>query len=409
MIGDGDDIVLATVAHAGGLAGGATYTATTTVTLPLRLTGTWYVSVVVDTLAQVTEPDTRSNNTLSPPVPMALTSPFADLQVEIAVAPAQVIEGTPAALSWRIRNNGDGATDATQWQDAVYLSTDTTLDGGDLLLGLVAHTGAVAAGDSYTVSMSIQAPIGIPGVYYVLVDADHHNAVYEGAFEGNNAGASIASTEIKPAPSPDLAVQAVGAPANLVAGLTATFTWTVANVGEAAASGTWTDSIYLSHDGNVLGALAIASLAHALPLAVGGTYTASVTVTLPAPADGSYRVVVVTDANGQVFEHGREANNAGASTPVDLGHMNLTATAVTAPSTAQSADAIDIQWSVTNTGTSTVTGTWNDQSTSRRTASSAAAIACSRRSRTPGRWRPRRRTQAPCVSRSPLTSRAPGS
>ena len=164
VIGDGDDVVLATVAHAGGLAGGATYTATTAVTLPLRLTGTWYVSVVVDALAQVTEPDTRANNTLSPPVSIALTSPFADLQVEIAVAPAQVIEGTPAALSWRIRNNGDGATDATQWQDAVYLSADATLDGGDLLLGLVAHTGVVAAGDSCAVSMSIQAPIGIPGV-----------------------------------------------------------------------------------------------------------------------------------------------------------------------------------------------------------------------------------------------------
>ena len=52
------------------------------------------------------------------------------------VAPAQVIEGTPIALSWRIRNNGDGATDAPQWQDAIYLSTNTTLDAGDLLLGL---------------------------------------------------------------------------------------------------------------------------------------------------------------------------------------------------------------------------------------------------------------------------------
>ena len=361
VIGDGDDVVLATVAHAGGLAAGATYTATATVTLPLRLTGTWYVSLVVDALAQVTEPDARVNNTLLPPVPIALTSPFADLQVEIAVAPAQVIEGTPVALSWRIRNNGDGATDATQWQDAIYLSTDTTLGNSDLLLGLVGHAGTVAVGDSYTVSTSIQAPLGIAGVYYVLVDADHHNSVYEGAFDGNNVGASIATMQLLPAPSPDLTVQAVGGPASLVAGLSATFTWTVANVGEATAGGSWTDTIYLSHDGSVLGALAIASVVHAQPLAAAGTYTASVTVTLPAPTDGSYRIVVVTDANGQVFEHGREANNTGASTPVDLGHMNLTATAVTAPPSAQSAGAIDVQWSVTNTGTSTVTGTWNDQ------------------------------------------------
>ena len=185
--------------------------------------------------------------------------------------------------------------------------------------------------------------------------------MYEGAFDGNNVGASIATMQLLPAPSPDLTVQAVGGPASLVAGLSATFTWTVANVGEATAGGSWTDTIYLSHDGSVLGALAIASVVHAQPLAAAGTYTASVTVTLPAPTDGSYRIVVVTDANGQVFEHGREANNTGASTPVDLGHMNLTATSVTAPPTAQSAGAIDVQWSVTNTGTSAVTGTWNDQ------------------------------------------------
>ena len=113
-------IVLATVVHTGGLAPArATPPRRPWRRCRSRLTGTWYVSVVADVLAQVTEPDTRANNTLLPPVPIALTSPFADLQVEVAVAPAQVTEGTPIALSWRIRNAGDGTTARRQWSDAV--------------------------------------------------------------------------------------------------------------------------------------------------------------------------------------------------------------------------------------------------------------------------------------------------
>ena len=155
-------------------------------TVPLRLTGTWHVSVVTDALGQVAEPDTRANNTFLPPADIALTSPFADLQVEVAVAPAQVIEGTPLALSWRVRNAGDGATDATQWQDAVYLSTDSTLDAGDLLLGARpalrrGRSGRQLHGREL---VDLKAPLGIPGTYYVLIDVDHLSAVYEGAFDG---------------------------------------------------------------------------------------------------------------------------------------------------------------------------------------------------------------------------------
>ena len=89
VIGDGDDVVLATVAHTGGLAAGAIYTGSAAAPVPLRLTGTWYVTVVADALGQVTEPDSRENNTLLPPAAITLTSPFADLQMEVAVAPRQ--------------------------------------------------------------------------------------------------------------------------------------------------------------------------------------------------------------------------------------------------------------------------------------------------------------------------------
>jgi len=217
-IGNADAIVLATVARVGGLASGASYTASQAVTVPMKLNGTWYLSVITDVLAQVIEPDTRADNTLLPPIPITLVAPYADLQVEVAVGPAQVIEGTPTALSWRVRNLGDSATDVTQWKDAVYLSTNTTLDAGDTLLALVGHSGALAAGASYTVNTSVQAPYGVPGNYYFLIQSDTQNQVYEGAFAGNNVGATLSLTQIKTTPAPDLAVQTVSGPAQAAAG-----------------------------------------------------------------------------------------------------------------------------------------------------------------------------------------------
>ncbi|MEX2646227.1 MAG: CARDB domain-containing protein, partial [Gaiellaceae bacterium] len=286
---------------------------------------------------------------------------FADLEVEVAVAPATVTEGTPAALSWRVRNLGDGPTEASQWQDAIYLSTDTTVDAGDTLLGLIAHSGTVGVGESYSVNANIQTPLGIPGTYFFLVAADAGNTVYEFTFDDDNVGATMSPTELLLAPAPDLAVETVTGPADAVAGGRVTVEWTVANLGDAAAAAGWVDRVYLSVDDTLVGAVPIGSFVHTQALAAGGSAVASAMVTLPDVADGSYRFVVVSDANQQRYERGRETNNTAASTAVALGHVNLTATAVTAAATAQSADSIDVQWTVTNAGSRAAAGAWSDQ------------------------------------------------
>ena len=132
IIGNADDVVLASVVHNGALAGGDTYTGSQAVTIPQRLQGNYYISVVTDALAQVLEPDTRSNNASQPGASIVLTAPYSDLQVEVVSAPTSVQEGGNVALVWRVRNVGDVVTDVSAWKDNVYLSTDATLDAGDL-------------------------------------------------------------------------------------------------------------------------------------------------------------------------------------------------------------------------------------------------------------------------------------
>ena len=139
------------------------------------------------------------------------------------------------------------------------------------------------------------------------------------------------------------------------------------NRGESAAAAGWSDYVYVSTTGDVNGAAYIGSFFRSQPLAAGASYTQTSTFTLPAIGDGSYRVIVVTDAASQVFEHGREANNTLASTgTVPVGHSNLVAGVPTAPATAQSADTIEVRWTVTNAGTRAAPGRGSTGSTSAR-------------------------------------------
>ena len=64
--------------------------------------------------------------------------------------------------------------------------------------------------------------------------------MYEGAFEGNNVGATLNPILIKATPAPDLTAQTVSGPAQAASGEQVTVNWTVANLGEAGAGGTCT-------------------------------------------------------------------------------------------------------------------------------------------------------------------------
>jgi large repetitive protein len=185
--------------------------------------------------------------------------------------------------------------------------------------------------------------------------------VFEGAFEDNNVRATLVATEILGAPTPDLAVVSVTAPASATTTQQVTVSWVVANAGEANAAGTWQDRVYLSADGTLDGAVLLATVSQGRQLQPGQQYAASTTVTLPEWSDGSYRVVVVTDATRQVFERDREANNLGVSEPLLLGHPNLRMVSVVAPAEAESADTVQVSWRVENAGSRDVGGAWVDR------------------------------------------------
>ncbi|MCB2004975.1 MAG: hypothetical protein KDH93_08170, partial [Rhodoferax sp.] len=359
-IGDADDVVLADIARSGALAVGAQYTAGADVTLPLYLDGEFHLSVVADAQQQVLEPDTRADNTAAPET-ITIAAPRADLRVDVVDAPASANGGELITLAWRVRNAGDDTTDAGQWKDYVYLSSDTVLDAGDTKLAEATRTGAVAQGASYTLSANIFAPNNITGDYYFLVHADAQNAVFEATLDHNNTGAS-AVVALSPAPVADLQVSAVITPAGGVAGDARIVSWTVTNAGDARAAGTWTDRIYLTKSGSLTGAILVGTLTTGRNLAAGASYDASVAITLPSVADDSYRVLVVTDAANQVYEVPHEDNNQGLGTDeLRIVHPDLRADAVRVDASAVSGNTVQLAWDVSNAGSSPVAGSWTDR------------------------------------------------
>jgi RHS repeat-associated protein len=218
-----------------------------------------------------------------------------DLDLTAVHAPTAATPGQPATFTWDVTNNAAAA--AGPWDDSVYLSPDGTVtNAGAILLGRVAHTGGLAAGASYTGTLTAAYPSVAAG-YQVVVVVDSRLAVSD-TNRANNVGSSA---EVN-ASLPSLAIgtttsgtisdqQDVLYKLALTAGQTAVLTSTFAVVAEA--------EVYVSF-------AAIPSAVAYDEAATDVSQTTRTTV-IRATQSGDYYVLV----------HGREGA-AGAAQPFTL-------------------------------------------------------------------------------------------
>lgn len=98
--------------------------------------------------------------------------------------PSPAIVGAAGTVQVNVVNQGD--QDSNRMEVGVYVSTDATLDGSDLLMGVAISGGGVDADDSkdLTVPVTIAAQLD-PGTYRVLAKVDHDNDTIE-SNETNN-------------------------------------------------------------------------------------------------------------------------------------------------------------------------------------------------------------------------------
>lgn len=363
---DETDLRLLSSVHAGALMVGTSYLMTRTVALPIGVSGDFYFLVRTDDRNQVFEHANEDNNVGFDIVATQINlTPPPDLEVTELEAPELAEAGQPITINYHVTNFGAGATPNGVWTDAIYLSANEELDPEtDILLSERTHFGALGSDAGYDNSVSLTLPNGLAGEFFVIVKTDSKSQVFENGETANNIGVSEAAVEIQSHPA-DLIVTAT-APAMGEAGKTISVIWTVTNQGTGDTDvDEWVDKVFLSTDTVVGNDVLLGTFHHEGVLGIGESYSRQEQIALPFTVVGNYRLFVVTDARlnvidddiatgpeGLVFEDDHEDNNATAALPITVSRNtpDLQITTVTAPTTAQTGGALNVSWTVRNSG-----------------------------------------------------------
>ncbi|MFL5581313.1 MAG: CARDB domain-containing protein, partial [Gemmatimonadaceae bacterium] len=245
-----------------------------------------------------------------------------DLIVTALTGPATGGAGASITLTDTTRNQG--AAGAGSSTTTFYLSSNATLDAGDLLLASRAVP-PLAPGASNSGSVTVTLPASLTaGTYYLLAKADGDDALVE-TQEANNV---LHTTVLV---GSDLQVSNLTAPTDAGAGLPLTVTDTTRNAGSGAAVAT-TTTFYLSNDGTLDAADTVLGSRAVPALAAGASSSGSVVLTLPAAtATGVYTLIARADSGDVVGETYENNNTRGATLRVG---PDLNVTTFTAPATA---------------------------------------------------------------------------
>ncbi|MEZ6132743.1 MAG: CARDB domain-containing protein [Planctomycetaceae bacterium] len=368
----GDDLLLTSSNHNGLLNPGGQYSASATASLPASLDpGNYRIFIVTDQGNAVFE--ANNGNNVSAALPIVVTRKTADLQVTSVTVPASALSATDLPISWTVQNFGTTRTSSNSWFDNVYLSTDTTIDGGDLLLGSIRRSNALDGGQQYTASQNFRLPFDLAGDFYALVRTDSTNAVFETPFESNNDGGSSATVAVNVNPNPnpeetplpaDLVVTDVDAPTDALSGQDFSLSWTVRNDGLPTGNRNWIDSIYLSLDQFFdTTDVFIGAYTQTGGLATGASTTRTELLTVPRGLAGQFYVFVRTDSTQRILETDN-ANNTGFD-PVPLAitlppPTDLVVGSITVPSNGVPGQNATITYTIENQSVSSALGSWFD-------------------------------------------------
>lgn len=233
-----------------------------------------------------------------------------DLLVDTIVAPSTSFTGQQIEISWNVRNAGPGGTQDALWSDAVYLSTDATLNLSlDIYLGAVQNLTALDSGDIYAHEATFTVPNYAVGNYYVFVHSDRFGNVIE-TNNNNNWTRSEVVCMIELSPLPDLDVIEVSTPDLAFSGQVLNLLYTVKNSGTAPTGNrTWHDRVILTQDPSNAVGYVLGTFSHTANLEEDSTYIKNLQLTIPQSLFGIFYVYVISDFYNVIYEFAAEANN----------------------------------------------------------------------------------------------------
>lgn len=289
-----------------------------------------------------------------------------DLIVYSINTPPQVYSGQTINIDFQVKNIGLGSTLTSQWYDAVYLSTDTTLETDvDYYVGSYQNLTYLDSQQAYNQTITFTLPQGISGYYYIIVKTDNSNSVLE-TNNNNNISHNKDTMLVYLSPVPDLRVAKIIVQNSSFSGQQINITWHVKNNGLANTGNlTWNDRVYFSADTMLnSSAVNLGTFSRTGDLPQDSLYEMTRAVTIPNYIFGRFYFYVVTDVYNQVYEHALENNNTLRSDSISIfltPPPDLVTTSVIASLDVSNNETVTIQWTVQNQGANPATGHWHDR------------------------------------------------
>lgn len=347
---------------------GELYSNSATVTIPANFKDTCYVYVVTDVNDVVYEYLNENNNSRRSTI--HIKTP--DLSITGMEAPATGSSGKDLVLGWTVKNEGAGKVPAHFRADVIWLSTSAVFNTQSATnVGQVTYNNPMDPGASVFKQLTVKLPNGIAGTYYLFIETDQGNSIYEGGVESNNRIVS-GPIQITLSPWPDLQVTSVAFKTDsIVSEKTIGFAYTVTNKGTSdldAAS--WNDQVYLSKDSvwNSSRVVLLKTINRTQLLAQNESYEVNdsvfVSMNLLRSAgvnNTNCYLYVFTDAGNAIYEYNVDTNNTGRSNAVyahHAEHTDFVMTSVSMPDSLASGKQATVAWSVINKGG--VTGYYGD-------------------------------------------------
>ena len=348
--------------------------------------GTYYPKVrtdVVGEIGDISEFGFESNNVtvgddsvsvvLSPtpdlvPGPVTVTAPIAASPGHEIFVRWTVVDSTSAPVLFPHR-----------WEDALYLSADTTFDSTDALLGSFPHSAILGPNQQYSIPTYSQTrPVRLPnstpeGGVSIIARSDRGDDVFEfvaghdAEANNNRSSSQLQITALRT----DLALEVQHDPDALVpdsanVGQSIPLAWRVTNTGkETTPVSSWTDAVYFSPDSLLdNNDILLVREGHAGTLSPAATYTIRRDGNTPYVVPGRHFIIFTTDFYNQVYEQSAgEANNTTAvAIHIRSALPDLVVTSAVGPDQAASGDSVVVSWIVRNDGSlATNAASWVDR------------------------------------------------
>ena len=316
-------------------------------TLPSTITpGTYYVGLYVDYGDYISESDENNNIVVTNSAQLTVIDCGPDLEPASISGPTSGVRGGTAQVSVQISNVG--MEDITSVDYSIYLSTDSSISGtgNDVLVGSdVSGTIAQSATWSGTVNLGIPSNLG-DGCWYWGILVDPNNSIVE-MDETNNAIPSSGQFCLEQA---DIVIDSIGYSNNAVSGQSSTVFINLSNIGGSDAP-SFTARLLLSLDAQSGTDDTQVDSFRVDPLTSGSSANIIRNIIIPSQHIGDFHWVVIVDTLSEV-EEDDESNNAAASTSFTISApaIDLLATWVESPLSAEPGQTVSIEWGAENLG-----------------------------------------------------------